>query len=72
MSTANMENKKHYSKNNFAILKEQPYQKKIFQSFITTVPKSIFNNLEKTPIDFFLWKNSIPKIKDETLNDYEE
>ena len=53
MSKANMENKKHYSKNNIAIFKRTAASKKFFQSFITTVPKSIFNNLEKTPIDFF-------------------
>ena len=42
----------------------------IFQSFILTVPKHITNELEKIQV-FFLWKNSIPKIKCETLcNDY--
>ena len=37
----------------------------VFQSFIATVPKHILNELEK--IQVFLWKNSTPKIKHETL-----
>ena len=42
----------------------------VFQSFITTVPKHIINELEKIQ-KAFLWKNSTPKIKHETLcNDY--
>ena len=47
--------------------------KNVFQSFITTVqncPKHIINELEKIQ-KAFLWKNSTPKIKHETLcNDY--
>ena len=34
----------------------------VFQSFITTVPKHIINELEKMQ-KAFLWKNSIAKIK---------
>ena len=42
----------------------------IFQSFITTVPKHIINELEKIQ-KAFLWKNSTSKINHETLcNDY--
>ena len=41
----------------------------VFQSFTTTVPKHI-SELEKIQ-KAFLWKNSTPKIKHETLcNDY--
>ena len=41
-----------------------------FQSFIATAPKHITNELEKIQMAF-LWKNSTPKIKHETLcNDY--
>ena len=42
----------------------------VFQSFITTVPKHIINELEKIQ-KAFLWKNSTSKINHETLcNDY--
>ena len=42
----------------------------LFQSFITTVPKHGVNEFEKIQ-KVFLWNNSIPKIKHETLcNDY--
>ena len=37
-----------------------------FQSFITTAPKHIVNKLEKIQ-NTFLWKNSTPKVKNETL-----
>ena len=40
--------------------------KMIFQSFTTTLPKYIINDLRKTQKDF-LWKNSTPKIKHETF-----
>ena len=44
--------------------------KTVSQSFITTVPKHNINELEKIQ-KAFLWKNSTPKIKHETLcNDY--
>ena len=39
-----------------------------FQSFITTAPKHIVNKLEKIQ-NTFLWKNSTPKVKNETLWD---
>ena len=43
----------------------------VFQSFIAIVPKHVINELEKIQ-KAFLWKNSTPKIKHETLcNDYE-
>ena len=38
----------------------------IFQSFTTTIPKYIINDLRKTQ-KAFLWKNSTPKIKHETF-----
>ena len=42
----------------------------VFQSFITTVPKHVVNELEKIQ-NTFLWNNFIPNIKHETLcNDY--
>ena len=42
----------------------------VFQSFIITVPKYIVNDHEKIQ-NTFLWNNSTPKIKHETLcNDY--
>ena len=40
--------------------------KMIFQSFTTTLPKYIINDLRKTQ-KVFLWKNSTPKIKHETF-----
>ena len=53
-----------------AIFKTIVILKIVFQSFIATVPKHIINELEKIQ-KAFLWKNSTPKIKDETLcNDY--
>ena len=52
------------------IFKTIAISKTVFQSFITTVPKHIKNELEKIQ-KFFLWKNSTPMIKHETLcNDY--
>ena len=53
-----------------AIFKTIAISKVVFQSFIATVPKHIINELEKIQ-KAFLWKNSTPKIKHETLcNDY--
>ena len=40
--------------------------KTVFQSLITSVPRHIVNELEKIQKSF-LWKNSFPKIKHETL-----
>ena len=52
-----------------AIFKTIAISKVVFQSFIATVPKHI-NELEKIQ-KAFLWKNSTPKIKHETIcNDY--
>ena len=52
------------------IFKTIEISKIVFQSFKTTVPKHIVNELKKIP-KAFLWKNSTPKIKYETLcNDY--
>ena len=53
-----------------AIFKTIAISKIVFQSFILTVPKHIINELEKIQ-KAFLWKNSTPKIKHETLcNNY--
>ena len=52
------------------IFKTKAISKIVFQSFITTVPKYVVNELEKIQ-KAFLWNNSTPKIKHETLcNDY--
>ena len=52
------------------IFKTIAISKFVFQSFITTVPKHIINELEKIQ-KAFLWKNSTSKIEHETLcNDY--
>ena len=52
------------------IFKTIAISKIVFQAFITTVPKHIFNELKKIQNAFF-WNNSSPKIKHETLcNDY--
>ena len=52
------------------IFKTIAISKIVFQSFISTVPKHIINELEKIQ-KAFLWKNSTPKIKHETLcNNY--
>ena len=52
------------------ILKTIAILKIVFQSFIATVPKYVVNELEKIE-NTFLWNNSTPKIKYETLcNDY--
>ena len=52
------------------IFKTKAISKIVFQSFITTVPKYVVNELEKIQ-KAFLWNNSTPKIKYETLcNDY--
>ena len=54
----------------FAIFKTIAISKIVFQSFIATVPKHIINELKKIQKGF-LWKNSTPKMKHETLcNDY--
>ena len=53
-----------------AIFKTIIISKIVFQSFTTTVPKHVVNELEKIQ-KTFLWNNSTPKIKHETLcNDY--
>ena len=52
-------------KKKIVIFKTVAISKIVSQSFITTVPKHIINELEK--IEAFLWKNSTPKIKHETL-----
>ena len=52
------------------IFKTKVISKIVFQSFITAFPKYAVNELEKIQKDF-LWNNSTPKIKHETLgNDY--
>ena len=52
------------------VFKTIAISKIVFQSFIAAVPKHIINKLEKIQ-KAFLWKNSTPKIKHETLcNDY--
>ena len=52
------------------IFKTLAISKVAFQSLITTVPRHIVNELEKMQ-KTFLWKNSSPKIKHETLcNNY--
>ena len=52
------------------IFKTLAISKIVFQSMITPVPIHIVNELEKIQ-KAFLWKNSSPKIKYETLcNDY--
>ena len=52
------------------IFKTIAISENVFQSFITTVPEHIKNELEKVQ-KAFLWKNPTPKIKHETLcNDY--
>ena len=48
------------------IVKTIAISKIVFQSFMTTVPKHIINELEKMQ-KAFLWKNSTPKTKHETL-----
>ena len=66
-----MENKKRYTRGEIVISKTIAISKIVFQSFVTTVPKHIASELEKIQ-KAFIWKNSTPKIKHETLcNDYE-
>ena len=48
------------------IFKTIALSKIVFQSFITTMPKYVVNKLEKMH-KAFLWNNSTPKIKHETL-----
>ena len=48
------------------IFKTIVVSKIVFQSLITAAPKQIINQLEKIQ-NTFLWKNSTPKIKHETL-----
>ena len=57
-------------KGKIIIFKTLAISKIVFQSLITPVPRHIVNELEKLQ-KAFLWKNSPPKIKHETLcNDY--
>ena len=49
-----------------AAFKTVAISKKIFQSFMATVPKHIINELEEIQ-KAFLWKSYTPKIKHETL-----
>ena len=52
------------------IFKTIAMAKIVFQTFVTTVPKDIVNELKKIEKAFF-WNNSSPKLKHETLcNDY--
>ena len=52
------------------VFKTIAISKIVFQSFITNIPKYIVNELEKIQKSF-LWNNSTPKIKHETVcNDY--
>ena len=52
------------------IFKTKVISKIVFQSFITAFPKYAVNELEKIQKDF-LWNNSTPKVKHETLgHDY--
>ena len=52
------------------IFKTIAISKFVFESFITTVPKYVAKKLENMR-KAFLWNNSTPKIKHETLcNDY--
>ena len=52
------------------IFKTIAISKIVFQSFLTTVPKHILDELDKIRKAVF-WNNSSPKIKHETLcNDY--
>ena len=54
----------------YVIFKTIAISRVVFQSFITAVPKHIINEIEKI-WKAFLWKNSTPKLKHETLyNDY--
>ena len=54
------------------IFKTLAISKIVFQSMITPVPRHIVNELERIQ-KAFLWKNSSPKIKHETLcNDYKD
>ena len=54
------------------IFKTLAISKIVFQSLIAPVPRHIMNELEKIQ-NAFLWKNSSPKIKHETLcNDYKD
>ena len=53
-----------------AIFKTRAISKIVFQSMITAVPRHIANELERIQKNF-LWENSSPKIKHETIcNDY--
>ena len=52
------------------IFKTIAMSKIVFQTFVTTVPNDIVNELKKIEKAFF-WNNSSPKLKHETLcNDY--
>ena len=56
-------------KGKIAIFKTIAISKIAFQSFITTVPKYVVNELEQIQ-QTFLWNNSTPKNKHETLCNY--
>ena len=57
-------------KGKIVIFKTLAISKIVFQSLITLVPRHIVNELEKIQ-KVFLWKNSSPEMKHETLcNDY--
>ena len=65
-----MKMRNHTLERKIANIKTIAISKIVFQSFITTVPKHVINELEKIQKGF-LWKNCAPKIKYETLcNDY--
>ena len=71
-STENMENEKSYTtlEGKIVIFKTLAISKIVFQYLITPVPRHVVNELEKIQ-KAFLWKNSSPKIKHETIyNDY--
>ena len=54
------------------VFKTLAISKIVFQSLITSVPRHIVNELENLQ-KAFLWKNSSPEIKHETLcNDYKD
>ena len=48
------------------IFKTKEISKIVFQSFITTAPKYVVNELDQIQ-NAFLWNNSIAKIKHKTL-----
>ena len=69
-STENMENENLTLKGKIVIFKTLAISKTVFQSLISTVPRHITNELQRIQ-KVFLWKNSSPEIKRETLyNEY--